>query len=50
MAYYDTCPYCGANLDPCEKCDCQENNKSKEENTYVRHENYCNCRGSLCSS
>lgn len=22
MAYYDTCPNCGANLDPGEKCDC----------------------------
>lgn len=21
--YYHTCPYCGANLDPNEKCDCQ---------------------------
>lgn len=22
MAYYRTCPMCGANLDPGEKCDC----------------------------
>lgn len=22
MAYYKTCPLCGANLDPDEKCDC----------------------------
>lgn len=22
MAYYNTCPVCGANLDPNEKCDC----------------------------
>ena len=22
MPYYETCPDCGANLDPCEKCDC----------------------------
>lgn len=21
--YYQTCPYCGANLDQGEKCDCQ---------------------------
>ena len=21
---YRTCPYCGANLDPDEKCDCRE--------------------------
>lgn len=27
MAYYHTCPYCGANLDPGEHCDCE-----KEEN------------------
>lgn len=24
MAYYRTCPYCGANLDPGERCDCME--------------------------
>ena len=24
MPYYKTCPECGAHLDPCEKCDCQE--------------------------
>ena len=23
-AYYETCPYCGANLDPGEKCDCRQ--------------------------
>lgn len=22
--YYQTCPYCGANLDPGERCDCDE--------------------------
>ncbi len=22
MAYYWTCPHCGANLDPGERCDC----------------------------
>jgi len=22
MNYYETCPWCGANLDPGEKCDC----------------------------
>lgn len=26
--YYHTCPYCGANLDPGENCDCK-----KESNT-----------------
>lgn len=24
MAFYKTCPFCGANLDPGEKCDCRE--------------------------
>ena len=24
---YRTCPYCGANLDPCERCDCQDEKK-----------------------
>lgn len=27
MAQYRTCPYCGASLDPGEKCDCQDNEK-----------------------
>lgn len=22
--YYNSCPFCGANLDPNEKCDCRE--------------------------
>lgn len=24
MAFYNVCPYCGANLDPGERCDCKE--------------------------
>lgn len=24
MSYYRTCPICGAYLDPCERCDCQD--------------------------
>lgn len=24
MAYYQTCPNCGSNLDPGERCDCQK--------------------------
>lgn len=23
MSYYHTCPICGANLDPGERCDCE---------------------------
>lgn len=30
MAYYNTCLNCGCNLDPGEKCDC-ENEKTKEQ-------------------
>ena len=31
MASYRTCPHCGANLDPDEKCECQEKEKYMEE-------------------
>lgn len=27
--YYRTCPFCGCNLDPCEKCDCGEGTEVK---------------------
>lgn len=27
MSYYHTCPYCGANLDPGERCDCRDEEK-----------------------
>lgn len=26
MPYYNTCPHCGAHLDPGERCDCQSPN------------------------
>lgn len=32
MAYYYTCPLCGANLDPNEKCDCENENNENNEN------------------
>lgn len=28
MAYYRTCPHCGSNLDPGERCDCQDKRKT----------------------
>ena len=31
MAFYDTCPICGANLDPGEPCDCQEEKEQETE-------------------
>lgn len=29
MPYSNECPLCGANLDPCEKCDCTERKEEK---------------------
>ncbi len=29
MAYYNTCPHCGCNLDPGERCDCQDAHERK---------------------
>ena len=32
MSYcYWTCPHCGANLDPGEKCDCQDTMEQKKQ-------------------
>ena len=28
MSFYRTCPHCGANLDPGERCDCQDKEKA----------------------
>lgn len=36
MAYYNTCPKCGSNLDPGEKCDC-EREKVMEHEFFNRH-------------
>lgn len=37
--YYHTCPYCGANLDPGESCDCQkESNDSTITNVTEKSE------------
>ncbi len=33
--YYHTCPCCGANLDPGERCDCEESRSLAE---YTREE------------
>ena len=29
-SYYRTCPHCGAHLDPCERCDCQDKEKAAQ--------------------
>lgn len=31
MAYFNICPNCGSNLDPGEKCDCEQEQKKREE-------------------
>ena len=33
MSYYRTCPWCGANLDPGEQCDCKEKAASGRSRT-----------------
>lgn len=30
MAYYRVCPLCGSNLDPGERCDCQDEQRKRE--------------------
>lgn len=30
MSYYHTCTICGANLDPCERCDCKQADEERE--------------------
>ena len=50
MSYYWTCPNCGNNLDPGEKCDCFEQeavnrkihkrNKQNATNYYMEEHNY----------
>lgn len=31
MSYYNTCPKCGANLDPGEPCDCTKEVRKRED-------------------
>lgn len=31
MSYYRECPYCGASLDPGERCDCRDEEKKEDE-------------------
>lgn len=40
MPYYRECPFCGAHLDPEEKCDCQAQKKS-EDIEYLREPPAC---------
>lgn len=36
MAYYNTCPHCGCNLDPGERCDCLKEQNRRERNCSER--------------
>lgn len=36
MSYYNVCPYCDANLDPGEKCDCQNSKKVEKAKADAR--------------
>ncbi len=31
MAYYNVCQHCGGNLDPGERCDCQDEREKQQE-------------------
>lgn len=33
--YYNSCPICGANLDPGESCDCEEQKQKSNSNVQV---------------
>ena len=35
MAYYNTCPDCGAHLDPGESCDCKDRIEEKQRKPAV---------------
>ncbi len=42
--YYWTCPYCGSNLDPGERCDCRDEKKTPDKTSNVV-DNYKSVRG-----
>lgn len=35
--YFETCPYCGAHLDPGERCDCKESRNAFAAELYEKH-------------
>ena len=37
MPYYTTCPHCGANLDPGERCDCRDEQEELTGTGRSRH-------------
>ena len=47
--YYNECPLCGANLDPGEQCDCQEEKKSKKKLQLKNQSEYRSRAMKLCT-
>lgn len=41
--YYWTCPYCGSNLDPEERCDCRNPEQSDEDYKLVQKGGVVKC-------
>lgn len=37
MTYYHTCPICGANLDPGERCDCEKEQDENDQRNDQEH-------------
>lgn len=35
MAYYNTCPHCGSNLDPGERCECESRKEREQEENRI---------------
>lgn len=33
MPYYHVCPNCGVHLDPCERCDCQDEEETNSDDS-----------------
>ena len=38
MSYYKRCPFCGAHLDPGEKCDCESTDRPEIEDRQIGRE------------
>ena len=44
MAYYNVCPDCGSNLDPGERCDCQNIRAKEQEKNRLFFSQMLRCR------
>lgn len=41
---YKTCPVCGSNLDPCERCDCMDEKPKRDKNEERTVTTLCNAK------